>query len=83
MITITEDTQELTQDTHLNLQGDITGDDNVNVGDVAKVYAHVRGSAPLTDEYTKSCAKVTVGEEITVGDTARIYAHVRGTKNLW
>ena len=83
IITITEDSLELAQDIQLNLQGDLTGDGNVNVGDVAKVYAHVKGTVPLTDEYTRSCAKVTDSEEITIGDAAKIYAHVRGSKTLW
>lgn len=68
---------ELNQDVNLCLQGDVSGDGRINVGDTAKCYSHVRKTSPLTDDYAKSCADMTGDGRINVGDTAKIYALVR------
>ena len=76
------DGDEIIQDAQMNLQGDVTGDGKVNVGDVSKVYAHVKGSVPIEDEYLKGCANVSGDKDLNIADTARIYAHARGTKKM-
>lgn len=63
--------------------GDASQDGKVNVGDVAKVYAHVRAYDQITDEYQYQCADVNSDEALTVGDVAKIYSHIRGTKPLF
>lgn len=63
--------------------GDVTGDGKLNVADTAKIYAHVRGTAPITDEQLLACADVSGDGKINMSDIARIYAHIRGTKLLW
>jgi hypothetical protein len=74
--------QPLTQDIQLHLIGDIDGNGKVNIGDVAKLAAHIKGSAPLTDEYALECANVN-GGKLNMGDTASLYSHIRGTKKLY
>ena len=63
--------------------GDATGDGRVNAGDTAKVFAHVREAAMITDEYEAACADVTGDGQLNMGDVARIFAHVRETNTLW
>ena len=73
---------KLNLDVKLNLIGDVTGDGRVNVGDVSKLYAHIRGSAQLTDEYQLLCANVN-GGSLNVGDVSAIYSHIKGTRKLF
>lgn len=82
-ITTTEEALELLDALQLNLKGDLNGDGDVNVIDVARVYSHICGVVSITDDYIQSCAKVTEGEAIDIADVARLYAHVKGTKPLW
>jgi hypothetical protein len=80
--TLTVAHTELTCDVTLHLIGDVDGNGKVNIGDVAKVNAHVRGSALLTDPYWLECANVN-GGKLNIGDSASLYAHIRGTKKLY
>ncbi len=59
------------------LLGDINGDGRINVGDVAKIYAHARKTALLTDEYQLLCADMTGDTRVNIGDAARAYAKVK------
>jgi hypothetical protein len=63
--------------------GDASQDGRVNVGDVAKIYAHVRGTDEIYEDYRYKCADVSGDGELTVGDVAKTYAHIRGTKPLF
>lgn len=80
--TITVSEEPLTQDLKLHLIGDIDGNGKVNIGDVAKLNAHIKGTSLLTDEYILDCANVN-GGKLNMGDTAGLYAHIRGTKPLY
>lgn len=73
---------DLTCDVALHLIGDVDGNGKVNIGDVAKVNAHVKGSSLLTDPYWLECANVN-GGKLNIGDSATLYAHIRGTKKLY
>ena len=73
----------VTQDVKIHLVGDVTGDGRINVGDTGRVFAHVKGSALITDDYLLDCADVTGDGRINIGDTSRIFAHVKGTGLLW
>ena len=81
--TVTVGSSDVTQDAKIHLKGDVTGDGRVNVGDTSRVYAHVKGTSKITDEYALKCADVTGDGRINVGDTSKIYAHVKGTSKLW
>lgn len=65
------------------LPGDASGDGKVTMGDVAKVYAHTRGTALLTDSNALAAADVSGDGKINLGDVSRIIAHVSGSKLLW
>ena len=74
---LTLDEGEHTQDLKLHLPGDINGDGRYNIGDVARSYAHVKSSTPLTG-YELLCADYTGDGRVTVGDTARVYYILKG-----
>lgn len=61
------------------IKGDINGDGKVNTTDVSRLYAHVRGTKPLSDELLTN-ADVNGDGKINTTDVSRLYAHVRGTK---
>ena len=81
--TVTVGSTVVIQDVKIHLKGDIDGNGKVNVGDTAKVYAHVKNSTPITDAYLLLCADVSGDGKVNVGDTAKIYAHVKGSTLLW
>lgn len=69
----------LVLDATMHLQGDVNGDSKVNIGDTARVYAHIRGSSVLT-EYALVCADYSGDGTVNVGDTAKLYAYIRSQK---
>jgi hypothetical protein len=60
------------------LMGDMSNDGKLNMGDVAKLYAYVRGTAVLIDEVLPR-ADMNGDGKINMGDVARLYSRVRGT----
>lgn len=70
-------------DTALYPYGDASQDGKINVGDVARIYSHVRASDLITEQYPYQCADVNGDQALTVGDVAKVYAHIRGTKPLF
>lgn len=60
------------------MKGDVNGDGKVNTMDVSRLYAHVRGTNPLSDEQLAN-ADVNGDGKINTMDVSRLYAHVRGT----
>ena len=58
--------------------GDINGDDKLNIGDVSKLYAHVRGTNTLTDPDVLARADVSGDGKLNIADVSKLYAYVRG-----
>lgn len=79
--TLSEDSSEL--DVELCPIGDASGDGKLNMGDVAKVYAHIQGISLLTDDYALDCADASCDGKLNMGDVAKIYAHIKQTTPLW
>ena len=61
----------------LHMLGDISGDGRINVGDVAKLYGHIKKTAIMTDPYILLCMDFTGDGRLNVGDTARLYGKVK------
>jgi hypothetical protein len=80
--TVTVGEENLTQDVKIHLKGDIDGNGKVNMGDVSKLNAHLKGTNKITDEYQLMCAN-TNGGSLNMGDTASLYSHIKGTKLLY
>jgi uncharacterized repeat protein (TIGR02543 family) len=61
--------------------GDVNNDGKINVADITKIAAHVKGRKLLkTDEFTR--ADVNKDGKITVTDITKVAAHVKGKKML-
>ena len=65
----------------LAVKGDISGDGRINVGDVSKLYAHVKQTSLLSGD-TLFVADTSGDNRINVGDVSKLYAHVKQTALL-
>ena len=63
------------------VKGDINGDGIVNVSDIAKVAAYVKGIKPLTEDELAR-ADVNGDKLVNVSDISLLAAHVKGVKVL-
>ncbi len=63
----------VTQNVQLLQVGDVTKDGRVNIADVSRTYAHVRGGNYLTDEYILACADYTREGRLNVADVSKSY----------
>ena len=59
--------------------GDVNADGKVNIGDVARIYSHVRSTEMVEDLYALQCADLDQNGKYNIGDVARCYATIRGT----
>jgi hypothetical protein len=75
-LTVTD--QAVSQDSKLCVPGDVSGDGRINVGDVSRIYGHIKKKVIITDPYVLLCADYTGDGRLNVGDTARVYALIRG-----
>ena len=62
-----------------SVTGDLTGDGKLNIGDAARLYAHLRGSTLLTDAEVLLRADITGDGNLNMGDVAKLYAQIRAT----
>lgn len=60
-----------------DLFGDINGDGRINVADVAKLYAYIRGSGTPNDG-----RDINADGRINIADAATLYAYIRGKNPL-
>jgi hypothetical protein len=70
-------------DTVLYPYGDVTQDGKVNVADTSKLYACIRGSDTIEDDYTMQCADVNFDDQINIADISKVYSHIKETALLW
>ena len=56
--------------------GDVVGIGALNMGDFAAIYAHVKGTALLTD-YARDCADYNGDGRINMGDVGSLYAKIK------
>ncbi len=64
------------------VKGDISGDGKLNVSDVAKLAAHIKGVKTLGDENMLAKADVNGDGKVNVTDLSRIAAAVKGIRKL-
>lgn len=60
------------------IPGDINGDGMINIADVAKLYAHIKGSITITDRTILKAADLNGDSTINIADVATLYATVKG-----
>ena len=58
--------------------GDLNSDGKINLGDVARIYSHIRNTGAIADPYSLQCADLDQNDKLNLGDVARCYALVRG-----
>ena len=61
------------------LVGDVTGNGQVNMGDVSRLYAHVRATGIIRDLNVLAAADTNDNSSINMGDVSKLYAQIRGT----
>ena len=79
---VTVEAEDVTVDGKICPIGDVTGDGKINIMDVVKLYAHVKGT-PITDEYALACGDVSGDGKINIMDVVKLYAHVKGVTPLF
>ena len=62
------------------VMGDLTGDSKLNIGDAARLYAHLRGSTILTDSDVLLRADITGDGNLNMGDVAKLYSMIRNSR---
>jgi hypothetical protein len=76
-------TEDIYIDTTLYPYGDATQDGKVNVADTSLIYACVKGTGRLADDYANECADVNYDHDLNIADVSKVYAHVKQTNFLW
>ena len=66
-----------TFDIKVCVPGDLNGDRNLNIGDVGKLYAHIRKTSMLEDPYGLLCADYNADGIINIGDAGKLYGTLR------
>lgn len=66
-------------DAKLFAPGDVNGDRNLNIGDISKLYAHVRNVSQLKDAYALLCADYNADGTVNIGDVVKLYGYLRKT----
>ena len=79
--TVTVGSSNVTQDAKIYLKGDVSCDGRVNMGDVSKLYAHIKGTNILTGD-ALFMADISGDGRINMGDVSKLYAHIKGTNLL-
>lgn len=64
-------------DVRLCVYGDVNADLKLNIGDLSRLYAHVRGSGLLEDEYNLLCADYNADGSLNIGDAVKLYGFLR------
>ena len=79
---VTVAVEDTVQNVTVCLKGDINGDGRVNAGDVGRLYSHIKGTNPITDQYSLLCANVN-GNSLNISDVSSLYSPIKGTKFLY
>lgn len=74
--------ETLIRDFALRLLGDVNGDGQIKVTDVAVLYAHIRNTTPITDAYTLQCCDCNGDGKINIIDVGLLYAHIKNVSSI-
>ena len=66
-------------DAKLCIPADVNGDNSLNIGDMSRIYAHIRGTGRLQDAYVLLCADYNGDGTINIGDAVKLYGFLRQT----
>ena len=76
-IEVTLEQTDLVLDIKICLPGDVNGDNRINIGDVSKLYGHIRGNGKFEDPYVLLCADYNGDGIVNIGDVGKLYNLVR------
>lgn len=57
--------------------GDVNGDGYLKVGDISKIYAHIRNAGQIEDAYELLCADYNGDGMVNIGDILQLYDFIR------
>lgn len=57
--------------------GDVNHDHSLNIGDIGRLYAHIRGTNKLQSDYAQRCADYNEDGVINIGDAVKLYGFLR------
>lgn len=66
----------------MRLMGDVSGDGKINIGDVSKLYSHIKGTAIITDSISINAADTNGDGKINMGDVSKLYSQIKSTKPI-
>lgn len=66
-------------DAKLCIPGDVNGDNSLNIGDMGRIYAHIRGTNQFQDAYVLLCADYNGDGTLNIGDAVKLYGFLRRT----
>jgi len=64
----------------LILKGDVTGDGNINLSDISKIYNYYKGKTTLNDNFIKA-AKVNDSDSLSLSDISKLYNYYKDKIN--
>lgn len=74
---VTVEAGDNTLDVALSRPGDVNGDRQMNIIDVAMLYGSIKGTATL-DDYATACGDINHDGQVNIIDVAMAYAQVKG-----
>lgn len=60
------------------IKGDITGEGEIEVNDVAKLYQHIKGKNTMADYYKEAANVEETNSDLAVSDVAKLYQYIKG-----
>lgn len=64
------------------LLGDVSGDGKINIGDVSKLYSHIKGTTIITDSISVNAGDTNGDGKINMGDVSKLYSQIKNTKPI-
>lgn len=58
--------------------GDTTGDGEINIADVSKLYQYVKGKLNVEECYLKAGKVIKEEEKVSIADVAKLYQYIKG-----
>ena len=64
----------------ISIRGDTTGDGEVSISDVSKLYKYVKGKQEMTEVYKES-ARILNNDNITISNVSKLYKYIKGKES--
>lgn len=74
---------DVVQDVKIYLEGDVTNDGAVDIGDHQAMFEHLQGITVITDPYKLKVLDVTQDGSVDIGDHQALFEHLQGITPLF